>query len=367
MPLNRCAPVRTKPRMDNLAHALVGAALGRAVADRHIPRAALTGIVAANAPDWTELLIGLPGTRADFLDLHRGITHSLAGAIVEIIGLTLLIRPGWSLARWWMQRRGREPIAVPPWRWLALCVGVSVLSHLYMDWQGSYGWRPFLPWSGRWYYLDWVAIADVFFWLVPLMALSWGAERHWVPLAAAVAVGAAITFILVRNASVVAPWVLVVYVALCVIGLIGWVRYWFGPEARRRAAALALLVLALYAGAQGIVAQHRKAQIRQQALRRFGAGATWAALTHIGEPFTWEAMYASVDTVAGDGWRLARNLRLRPVRHAIDSTTDGRAIAHFARFLAAEVDTTTKTIYLRDVRYARTGRGGWAVMRVRIE
>jgi hypothetical protein len=75
----------------------------------------------------------------------------------------------------------------------------------------------------------------------------------------------------------------------------------------------------------GIVAQHRKAEIRQQALRRFGAGAAWAALTHIGDPFTWEAMYASVDTVAGDGWRLARNLRLRPVRHAIDSTTDGRA------------------------------------------
>jgi len=23
-----------------------------------------------------------------------------------------------------------------------------LLSHLYMDWQGSYGWRPFLPWSG---------------------------------------------------------------------------------------------------------------------------------------------------------------------------------------------------------------------------
>ena len=46
--------------MDNLAHALVGAALGRAVADRHVPRAATIGIVAANAPDWTELFLGWP-------------------------------------------------------------------------------------------------------------------------------------------------------------------------------------------------------------------------------------------------------------------------------------------------------------------
>ena len=354
-------------RMDNLAHALVGAALGRAVAARHVPRAATIGLVAANAPDWTELLIGLPGTRADFFELHRGITHSLAGAIVEIVSLTLLIRSGWWLVHRWAQRHGRELPAPPAWKWLVLCIGVTVLSHLYMDWQGSYGWRPFLPWSGRWYYLDWVAIADVFFWLIPLIGLAWGTQRHWMPLAAALAVGALITFVIFRNTSLVAPWVLVVYAALGVIGVIGWVRYWFGPVARERAAALALLILALYAGAQGIVAQHRKAQIRQEALRRFGAGATWAALTDIGKPFTWEAVYASADTVAGDGWRLSRNLRLRPVRHAIDSTTDGRAIAHFARFLAAEVDTTTKTIYLRDVRYARTGQDGWAVVRVKME
>src|SRR6058998_1189820 len=228
--------------MDNLAHALVGAALGRAVADRHVPRAATIGIVAANAPDWTELFIGLPGTRAQFLELHRGITHSLAGAFVEIVALTLLIRGGWWLVYRWMQRRGREATRPPAWRWLALCIGVTVLSHLFMDWQGSYGWRPFLPWSARWYYLDWVAIADVFFWVVPLIGLAWGAERHWIPLAAALAVGAAITFLIVINASVVATWVLVVYAALCVTGLLGWGRYWFGPVARQRAALYSLLV-----------------------------------------------------------------------------------------------------------------------------
>jgi len=44
------------PAMDNLAHTLVGAALGRAVAGHRVPRAALLGAVASNAPDWSELL-----------------------------------------------------------------------------------------------------------------------------------------------------------------------------------------------------------------------------------------------------------------------------------------------------------------------
>jgi hypothetical protein len=137
--------------------------------------------------------------------------------------------------------------------------------------------------------------------------------------------------------------------------------------ARQRAASYSVLVLALYAGAQGVVSLHRKSEIRQQAVRRFGAGATWAALTTVGAPFTWEAMYASADTVAGVDWQLPRNLRLPAVKHAFETTTDGRAIAHFARFLAAEVDSTTQTVLLRDARYARAGRDGWAVMRVRIE
>jgi len=51
-------------------------------------------------------------------------------------------------------------------RWLTLCIGVTVLSHLYMDWQGSYGLRPFLRGTRLWYYADWVAVVDPFFWLL---------------------------------------------------------------------------------------------------------------------------------------------------------------------------------------------------------
>ena len=353
--------------MDNLAHALVGAALGRAVADRHIQRAGLIGIVAANAPDWTELFIGLPGTRADYLVLHRGITHSLLGALVEIIALTLIIGGVWRAVRWWRVTRGRAlgPPPPPAWRWLAACIGATVLSHLYMDWQGSYGWRPFLPWSNTWYYLDWVAIVDPFFWLVPLIALSWGAERHWAPLTGALVVGGTFSLFVFRARDFVAGWVLLLYGALCLVALVGWIRYWFGPVARQRAVSYALVLLAVYAGAQGVAAAGRKSEIQRLATQRFGRGARSAALTNVGQPFTWEAMYSSVDTVAGDDWRMPTNLRKPVVGRAL-GTPDGLAMRQFARFLTADVDSTGKTVYLRDARYAR-GNDGWAVMRVTLE
>lgn len=340
--------------MDNLAHTLVGAALGRAIADRHVPLAGVLGAIAANAPDWTELLIGLPGPPDQYLVLHRGITHSLVGALVQILALTLLVGGSWRVT------------TRPPWRRLLACIGAAVFSHVFMDWQGSYGWRPFLPWNATWYYLDWVAIADVFFWIVPLVALTWGANRHWLPLSGALVLGALMTLIVVNVRELAATWVLVAFAAIGVIGGVGWIRYWAGPVARQQAATVALLLLAVYSGAQGIAVQGRKREIRRAAEHRFGSGASWAALTDIGRPFTWEAIYASADTVAGDDWKMPRYLRVPAVTRAL-LTPDGRAMAQFARFLTAEVDTTSKTVYLRDARYARGDRDGWGVVRVRME
>jgi membrane-bound metal-dependent hydrolase YbcI (DUF457 family)/uncharacterized protein with PIN domain len=348
--------------MDNLAHALVGAALGRAVADRHVARAGLIGAVAANMPDWAETFTGYFGwSRAEFLVHHRGITHSLVAAVVEIVALTLIIG---IIARAWQHWRGEG--AVPPWRWLALCVAVTLLSHLFLDWQGSYGWRPFLPWSNRWYYLDWVAIVDPFYWLVPLIALAWGSERHWLPLSGIALVVGFITVLLAWRHDIVASWVLAVSAILIVIALIGWVRYWVGPVGRQRAATFALLALASYAAAQGVTVAKRKGEIRQQAERRFGAGARWAALTNIGRPFTWEAIYANPDTVAGIDWQMPRHLQAPAVIRALQ-TPEGRAIEQFARFLAAEIDSSSKAIYLRDARYARAARDAWGVIRIRME
>jgi membrane-bound metal-dependent hydrolase YbcI (DUF457 family) len=353
--------------MDNLAHTLVGVALGRAVGDGKIPAAGWIGAIAANAPDWTELVLTpravWPGSGAVYLAQHRGITHSFLGAAVEIAVLTLLVKAG---ATWWARRRGGSP---PTWPWIAACIALTVLSHLYMDWQGSYGLRPLLPWSARWYYADWVAIVDPFFWLVPLVALAWGAPRRWpAALGYAGALCGVATLVLGAGRAIVVLWVRLAIVAFCVVCVVGWVHHWFGVAGRRRAAAYAVLALVGYAAVNAAAARVVQARVHAAAVRRFGPRAEWAALTQVGRPFEWEAIYASPDTVAGRDWALPRHLDHPAVRRAIGETPDARAMAGFARFLAADVDSAGGglTIYLRDARYERRARRGWGVVAVRL-
>ena len=342
--------------MDNLAHSLVGAALGRAAAGDRVPHAAWIGAVAANAPDWAEFFTGFPWPRAQYLLEHRGVTHALSGVVIEIVVLTTLIAGGLG---WWQRRRGTP---VTPWAWILACVAATVASHPFMDWQGSYGLRPFLPWSGRWYYGDFVAIADPLYWLVPLATLAWGARRHWLPALATLLIAIPVLYF-VQTVDGVAPWLRVACAGIFGVGVVGWVRGW-GVAGARRGAAAAVLVLAMYAGAQGGASFAAKAAIQREAIARFGPHAEWAALTIIGQPFTWEAIYANEDSVAGDGWAVPRNLRLPEVRRALESA-DGRAIAGFARFLAAEVDSSR--VYFRDARYQPFGRSGWATVTVTID
>lgn len=349
--------------MDNLAHTLVGAALGRAVAGHRVPRAAVLGAIAANAPDWAELFTGYPWPGAQYLAQHRGITHSLLGVAVETLFVTLVAS---VLARWWERRRRLPPT---PTGWILACVAATVLSHPIMDWQGSYGLRPFLPWSDRWYYGDFVAIVDPLYWLAPLAALAWGASRGWKEGVAALATSLVIGYLLVRGRTLVAPWLLGACALTFGVAGLGWMLNWFGPPGARRAATAALTFLVAYAVAQGIVSFAGRTAVRLEATARFGPDASWAAMTVVGHPFTWEAIYADRDSVAGAGWVSARHLDLPAVRRALAESADGRAIARFARFLAAEVDSSGPRVrvYLRDARYQPVGRNGWATVAVTLE
>lgn len=347
--------------MDNLAHALVGAAIGRAAGGDDVPAAGWIGAVAANAPDWSEPVIGMrPGRgNAAFYMLHRGITHSFLGAALETVIITLAVWGIFALAQRRAPRRRVNPVL------LLLVVFLAVASHLYMDWQGSYGLRPFLPWSGRWYYGDWVAIVDPVYWLVALVALAWGAERHWRDLTPFVLI-AGIVLWLVLTFDGVAPWLRVTCVGLTLLGALGWMQTWFGWARRRHAAALALVVLSLYTAAQAAASVPVKAAARRAALHRFGTGADWAALTTVGYPFTWTTIVASPDTVAGTTWAWPRHLSDFAVREALRISPPARSLAGFARFLAADVDSMSRPtiVTLRDVRYARPPATGWAVVTV---
>lgn len=346
--------------MDNLAHALVGAAMGRALADRRLPAPEIVGALAANAPDWSELFVGLPADLPTYLVRHRGITHALSGAVVEIVALTVLTQ---LAARWLARRRGGS---APGWGRTSVFMACAVLSHLYMDWQGSYGLRPWLPWSDRWSYGDIVAIVDPFFWLVPLVALAWGAHRDW---RRALGYGAPpVLLVALLMPTGMAAWVKLVLLLLVIVGAVGWVGHWFGVVGRARAAAWALALLAGYAGAQAAASVAPRLRARADATARFGPGASWAVLTVPGRPFEWRALYADADTVAGTNWSLPRQLGSPLVRRVLRTTRRGRAMAQFARFLTAEVDTTPQglRVVLRDVRYERTADSGWGVLVVTV-
>lgn len=347
--------------MDNLAHTLVGAVIGRAVAGDKVRAAGWIGAIAANAPDWSEIVIGdLPARGSGaYYALHRGITHSLLGAAVETVAIALVVWGIFALA----DRRWPRPPINPIVLTLVVCLAVG--SHLYMDWQGSYGLRPFLPWSGRWYYGDWVAIVDPVFWLVPLVALAWGAQRHWRDLTP-IALTASLVLWLVLKTDGVALWLRLCSVGLVAVGLTGWIRHWFGWARRRHAAALALAVLTAYAGAQAAASVPVKAAAHRLAVTRYGTNAEWAALTRIGYPFTWETILASADSVAGATWAAPRHLSDPAVREALRISPAARALAGFARFLAVEVDSTSHppVVILRDARYAHPPAVGWSVVSV---
>jgi len=351
--------------VDNLAHTLVGAALGRAVGAGRVPAAGWIGAVAANAPDWAEFLLGFWPSRGSisYYAWHRGITHSLAGAAISVVGIALAV---WLLHAAVRRTQPRsDDRSAPRLRIgvLAILVSAAVFSHVYMDWQGSYGVRLLLPWNASWYYADWVAIVDPFFWLVPLVALAWGSERHWRDLLPAALLAAIIAWA-VLGVDGVPAWLRVGCSVMLVLGAVGWVRHWFGVAARRRVSTLALLALACYAGAQGVASVPAKAATRRAAVLRFGSDAQWATLTRVAHPFAWEPVVASRDTVAGPSWVLPRHLDDPRVQHVLRETPAGRTLSQFARFLTATVDSGPEgvVVTLRDARYARPPATGWGVV-----
>ena len=131
--------------MDNLTHTLTAVALSHAGLYRKTRFATLTLIAAANAPD-IDVLARFWGS-ATYLKYHRGYTHS-------ILGVSLLA----FLLAWTMYFLGRKAKTKPgpplSLGWLLALAWIGTATHLLMDFTNSYGVRPFLPFSGRWYAWD---------------------------------------------------------------------------------------------------------------------------------------------------------------------------------------------------------------------
>ena len=130
--------------MDIVTQALIGVALSRAFFRRAVPNATLLLIFAATIPD-IDYLSHLRGALTA-LELQRGYTHSLVAlpflAVICVALTALICRQHTQIAK----------------SWLIACFGVAV--HLLLDFTGNYGIRALLPFSSRWFYLDWNASYD---------------------------------------------------------------------------------------------------------------------------------------------------------------------------------------------------------------
>ena len=145
--------------MDNLTHSFVGLAAAKAGLERASPYATFICVAAANLPDID--IVTLAGGPRAYLANHRGITHSLVGALALGLALPALFV---ACERLLARLRGSEPRA--RLKGLLLCSLVLTASHPLLDWTNSYGLRPFLPWDGRWVYGDILFIIDPWIWLV---------------------------------------------------------------------------------------------------------------------------------------------------------------------------------------------------------
>ena len=140
--------------MDPFTHTLVGLTAAKAGLERLSPLTTTVCMLAANSPD-SDVVVGFVSDRWDYLHHHRGITHSIVGVIALAFIVPAIV---WLGERIGARLRRTKPRA--RYRGLLLASLIVTATHPLMDWTNNYGVRPFLPWSGRWFYGDLVFIVD---------------------------------------------------------------------------------------------------------------------------------------------------------------------------------------------------------------
>ncbi len=158
--------------MDNLAHTLVGAALGQAGLKRKTGLGMATLMIAANLPDIDAfgLLFG------ENLAWRRGWTH---GPIALVL-LPLLLAFAMVAFDKWQTRRGTRPEARLPVRfwWVLGLAYIGILSHPLLDFLNTYGIRCLMPFSDRWFYGDALFIIDIWVWLTLGLGIWWSLRKE---------------------------------------------------------------------------------------------------------------------------------------------------------------------------------------------
>lgn len=158
--------------MDNLAHTLVGAALGQAGLKRRTGLGMAALMIGANLPDIDVLglLVG------ENLAWRRGWTHGPLALLLlpPLLALALVACDRWQA------RRGKRPAARAPVDFKALLAlsYLGALTHPFLDFLNTYGIRCLMPFSERWFYGDTLFIIDVWVWISLGLGIWWSRRRE---------------------------------------------------------------------------------------------------------------------------------------------------------------------------------------------
>ena len=348
--------------MENVTHTLLGAALAQTGLKRVTPLASSTLFLSANIPDID--IVSLAFGRFAYIEWHRGITHSLFGFPVVAILLGAAIHYV-SKVLW---RRGRieAPGRLLPLTLLSL---IGTATHPLLDFTNAYGWRPFLPWTSDWHYIDLTFVLDPWIWLGLGGALFLSTAvtdrqiAYW--LAGGIVAGTLIVLSHV-SLSIKVIWVLV---ALSLLAM----RLKWGSVDERSARLLnlaaigAMLVyIAALAALQG-VALFRAAEVAQVAVAANEQIVEVNALPIEANPFTWRAVIVTesafhvgdveINDRMGGHSQLTRYPRLTGDVASFEAALtakDVRTFLRFARFPVARVFEKSdgqREVEIEDIRF----------------
>lgn len=367
--------------MDNLTHSLVGATAAKAGLERLSPGATLLCILAANSPD-SDVAILLFGDRWDYLQHHRGITHSIIGTVFLALLLPLIF---FGVDRLWARLRGHPPKT--KFRGLLIASIIVSATHPLLDWTNNYGVRPLLPWSPRWFYGDLVFIIDPFLWVVLggaaflLVAKTKISNFFWS------ATAAVITFLILfspragdmTNRTFLAGFWIAALIVIVVLLVTGARERWGS-----KIALAAIAVVLLYWGALAVLharAVDRGGEAAQKIVTPNGETVgRLAVMPTLANPLRWDcvfetdqATYRFPITLNGQtpSGRVIRYQKpsgaLATALDEISGTKPSQVFLGFARFPVARLAdpscTTQTLVQLADLRYTEPGssRGTFAV------
>ncbi len=366
--------------MDNLTHALVGLTAAKAGLERLSPGATLLCVFAANSPD-SDVAILLFGDRWDYLQHHRGITHSFIGTAFLALLLPLIF---YGVDRLWGRLRGQPPKT--SFRGLLIASLIVSATHPLLDWTNNYGVRPLLPWSPRWFYGDLVFIIDPFLWVVLGGAAFLLASKTKISKSIWIGVAAIISFLIVANPragdmasrTFLASFWFIALVVIIVLFVTGARERW-GPKIAFAAFAVVLVYWASLGILHARALDRGREEAQRIAARNGETVGRLAAMPTLANPLRWDCVFETDQATYRFPITLNSETPSRIIRYAKPSGTlaaamdevSGKKPSHvflgFARFPVARLTdpscTTQTLLQLADLRYTEPGssRGTFAV------